>query len=312
MKPIEYPSKGSNEFVDLVYDYKSIFATDLADKVTKRGRKRLGLESKWKNWKRKYGCIRALNNSVADLLTMDFEDLALFYEAFLRVCSKKRFTSKSLHDLQDIFKYTNKYDSKISAFFKRHADELKIYTCHYCDMAYINVYTENSKGVAKSQFDIDHFLPKGKCPPVALSLFNFVPSCPVCNERIKREGLPNVKLNDLKFLSPSSFAFDLHKRIKVKLGHLTSPRKDFIYFVAKYPYDRYVDFFHLQERYDYHKIEALRLEKLKKNYSRSQIAQIAKCLHRAEKEVKEDIFNQRYMQNNHRCFAKFTIDILNR
>lgn len=312
MKPIEYPSKGSKEFAVLVNDYMGIFATDLADKVTKRGRKRLGLESKWKNWKRKYGCIRALNNSVADLLTMDFEDLTLFYEAFLRVCSKKIFTSKSLHDLQDIFKYTNKYDSKISAFFKRHADELKIYTCHYCDMAYINVYTENGKSVAKSQFDIDHFLPKGKCPPVALSLFNFVPSCPVCNERIKREGLPNVNLNDLKFLSPSSFAFDLHKRIKVKLGHLTSPRKDFIYFVAKYPYDRYVDFFHLQERYDYHKIEALRLEKLKKNYSRTQILQIAKCLHRSEKEVKEDIFNQRYMQNNHRCFAKFTIDILNR
>lgn len=243
MKPIEYPSKGTKEFADLVNDYVSIFATDLADKVTKRGRKRLGLESKWKNWKRKYGCIRVLNNSVADLLTMDFEDLALFYEAFLRVCSKKRFTPKSLHDLQDIFKYTNKYDSKISAFFKRHADELKIYTCHYCDMAYINVYTENGKGVAKSQFDIDHFLPKGKCPPVALSLFNFVPSCPVCNERIKRENLPNVNLNDLKFLSPSSFAFDLPKRIKVKLGHLTSPRKDFIYFVAKYPYDRYVDFF---------------------------------------------------------------------
>ena len=312
MKPIEYPSKGTKEFADLVNDYVSIFVTDLADKVTKRGRKRLGLESKWKNWKRKYGCIRVLNNSVADLLTMDFEDLSLFYEAFLRVCSKKRFTPKSLHDLQDIFKYTNKYDSKISAFFKRHADELKIYTCHYCDMAYINVYTENSKGVAKSQFDIDHFLPKGKCPPVALSLFNFVPSCPVCNERIKREDLPNVNLNDLKFLSPSSFAFDLPKRIKVKLGHLTSPRKDFIYFVAKYPYDRYVDFFHLQERYDYHKIEALRLEKLKKNYSKTQILQIAKCLHRSEKDVKEDIFNQRYMQNNHRCFAKFTIDILNR
>lgn len=161
MKPIEYPSKGTKEFADLVNDYVSIFVTDLADKVTKRGRKRLGLESKWKNWKRKYGCIRVLNNSVADLLTMDFEDLSLFYEAFLRVCSKKRFTPKSLHDLQDIFKYTNKYDSKISAFFKRHADELKIYTCHYCDMAYINVYTENGKGVAKSQFDIDHFCQKG-------------------------------------------------------------------------------------------------------------------------------------------------------
>ena len=28
--------------------------------------------------------------------------------------------------------------------------------------------------------------------------------------------------------------------------------------------------------------------------------------------IQEDAFNQRYMQNNHRCFAKFTIDILNR
>lgn len=158
MKQIEYPSKGSTEFADLVNDYKGLFATDLADKVTKRGKKRLGLESKWKNWKRKYGCVRALNYSVEDLLTMDFEDLVLFYEAFLRVCSKKRITSKSLHDLHEMFKYTNKYDSKISAFFKKHADELKIYTCHYCDMAYINVYTENGKGVAKSQFDIDHFL----------------------------------------------------------------------------------------------------------------------------------------------------------
>lgn len=89
MKPIEYPSKGSKEFADLVNDYIGLFATDLADKVTKRGRKRLGLESKWENWKRKYRCVRALNNSVADLLTMDFEDLALFYEAFLRVCSKR-------------------------------------------------------------------------------------------------------------------------------------------------------------------------------------------------------------------------------
>ena len=41
MKPIEYPSKGSKEFADLVYDYKSIFATDLADKVTNEEEKDL-------------------------------------------------------------------------------------------------------------------------------------------------------------------------------------------------------------------------------------------------------------------------------
>lgn len=311
MKPIEYPLQGTKEFAGLVNNYLSIFATDLTDKVSKSGRRRLGLESKWENWKRKHGCVRTLNKSVADLLIMDFDDLVSFYENFLPVRSKRCFTSKSLHDLQEIFKYTGKYDTKISDFFKRHADELKIYTCHYCDMAYINVYIEKSKGASKSQFDIDHFLPKGKCPPVALSLFNFVPSCPVCNERIKREELPNVKLKELKYLSPSSFDFDLDKRIKVKLGHQKRTHEDFIYFVAKYPYSKYVDFFHLQERYDYHKVEALRLEKLKKNYSKAQIALIAKCLHRSSKSVREDIFNKKSLQENHRCFSKFTLDILN-
>ena len=120
-----------------------------------------------------------------------------------------------------------------------------------------------------------------------------------------------MKLKELKFLSPSSFDFDLDKRIKVKLGHQKRTHEDFIYFVAKYPYSKYVDFFHLQERYDYHKVEALRLEKLKKNYSKAQIALIAKCLHRSSKSVREDIFNKKSLQENHRCFSKFTIDILN-
>lgn len=31
-----------------------------------------------------------------------------------------------------------------------------------------------------------------------------------------------------------------------------------------------------------------------------------------QKRVFDSDFNQRYMQNSHRCFAKFTIDILNR
>ena len=30
MKPIEYPSKGTKEFADLVNDYVSIFVTDLS------------------------------------------------------------------------------------------------------------------------------------------------------------------------------------------------------------------------------------------------------------------------------------------
>ena len=97
MKPIEYPSKGSKEFAVLVNDYMGIFATDLADKVTKRGRKRLGLESKWKNWKRKYGCIRALNNSVVDFVPK--RDLHLKVYMTYRIFSniRKNMIPKFLH-----------------------------------------------------------------------------------------------------------------------------------------------------------------------------------------------------------------------
>lgn len=314
MKPIEYPAVGSSEYKGLLDDYKKIYEKALKDKLGKR-KNPDGLETRWKKWKKKHGCIKSLHYSVEELLTLPFDDLIKFYEEFLKVSKKKVVTSLSLAELEKIFKYTNGYDQRISKFFKDRADMLKLYTCHYCDMAYINAYAVTTKGGMKSQFDVDHFLPKKNCPPLALSLFNFVPSCPVCNERIKGDNLPRVSMfEDLRYLSPSSLDYDFHKKAKIKLGHKTETDGSithFIYFVAKPPYDAYIDFFHLRERYDYHKEEALRLEHLKKSYSKAQIDAMAKTLRRSSARVREDIFNKKYLERHHRCFCKFTLDILN-
>lgn len=314
MKPIEYPPVGSSEYTDLLDDYKKIYEKALKDKSAKC-KNPDGLETRWKKWKKKHGCIRTLSYSVEELLILPFDKLIKFYEEFEKVRNKKGMTQRSLIELEKIFKYTKGYDQRISKFFKDRADILKLYTCHYCDMAYINAYEERTKGGLKSQFDIDHFLPKKHCPPLAMSLFNFVPSCPVCNERIKGENLPSVAdMDDLKYLSPSSLDYDFYKKAKIKLGHRTETdgsRTHFIYFVAKPPYDSYVDFFHLRDRYDYHKEEALRLEHLKKSYSRAQIDAMAKTLGRSSSSVREDIFNKKYLEQHHRCFCKFTQDILN-
>lgn len=314
MKPIEYPTAGSQEYTDLLKDYKKIYEKALKDKSGK-GKNQDGLETRWKKWKKKHGCIKTLHYSVEELLTLPFDKLIKFYEDFNNVRTKKGVTQRCLLELEKIFKYTKGYDQQISKFLKDRADMLKLYTCHYCDMAYINAYEETTKGGLKSQFDVDHFFSKKICPPLALSLFNFVPSCPVCNERIKGNDLPKLsKFEDLKYLSPSSFNYDFHKKAKLKLGHKTEPDGSithFIYFVARPPYNAYVDFFHLRDRYDYHKMEALRLEHLKKSYSKAQIDAIAKTLRRSPANVHEDIFNKKYLEQHHRCFCKFTLDILN-
>ena len=59
---------------------------------------------------------------------------------------------------------------------------LDVSTCPYCNRNYITSYGKENK---KTTADLDHFYPKKQYPLFALSLFNFVPSCSVCNSRMK-------------------------------------------------------------------------------------------------------------------------------
>lgn len=63
-------------------------------------------------------------------------------------------------------------------------DSLNIPVCPFCNRQYITSW-EDMKKEKKSTSDLDHFFPKSEYPLFALSLFNFVPSCQVCNSRMK-------------------------------------------------------------------------------------------------------------------------------
>ena len=54
-----------------------------------------------------------------------------------------------------------------------------IEVCPYCQRNYISNYDE------KTTADLDHFYPKSLYPFLALSLYNFIPSCQICNSRFK-------------------------------------------------------------------------------------------------------------------------------
>lgn len=93
--------------------------------------------------------------------------------------------------LNNIFDYEKFISSSKSTSYKL-ASVLDRNTCTYCNRLYTNTIIEkdpitkkfNDAGrITRPQFD--HWFPKSKYPVLALSFFNLIPSCAVCNSSIK-------------------------------------------------------------------------------------------------------------------------------
>lgn len=316
MKQIKYPPRGSAEFKQIISDYKGLFTANLSK-----------MEAEWIAWKNTNN-VTTIDETVEDLLVADTNVIANVYDRFMALGilatqhspngSGKAVRSDAYKELDKIFNYTNKYADVIAKFFESRADELHISTCHYCELAYINTYLRSGRGgVVRRQFDVDHFLPKTECPIIGLSLFNFVPSCQVCNSRIKLKRILGTNEAERIAFNPASDHYQFDDNVKIRLRMWRRPSTDFrnktqyhIYFRCKNGYDTFVNFFHLQDRYEFHKKEAMRLLKLKADYPPSTIRRIAQLLGKSATEVREDIFHEKYLTNNDRCFAKLTRDIL--
>lgn len=310
MKRIEYPPRNSQDFQNILSDYLRVF--DIPK-----------MERMWNNWKNKYGESATFPETVDKLLIADVDLIAEIYERFIALGIPKKIIIKGQEEknpqwkeLECIFKYSRCYDDKIAAFFIRQAKKLNISTCYYCDSAYINVYTLSNTHTIRRKFDIDHFLPKSECPILALSLFNFVPSCQVCNSRIKLENVLGQNKAERGLLNPAgeNYTFDKDVRIRLRMNRVCTSFANTkiynIYFHCNNVYRQSINFFHLEERYEFHKAEAIRLQKLKQKYPNSTIKRIAKLLRKSPKSIHEDIFNERFISLNERCFAKLTRDML--
>lgn len=316
MKQIKYPPRGSVEFQQIVSDYKGILAANLPL-----------MEAEWADWKNRHR-VTTINERVNDLLVADADVIADVYDRFLVLGIPatqpsptglgKNVRSDAYKELDKIFDYTYKYADVIAQFFMGKADMLHISSCYYCELAYINTYLVSGRGgMFKRQFDVDHFLPKTECPIIGLSLFNFVPSCQVCNSRIKLSRVLGADKTERIAFNPASAQYQFDSNVKIRLRMRRQPSTAFrnksqyyVYFRCKNGYDKPVDFFHLQDRYEFHKKEAMRILKLKNDYPQSTIRRIAQLLGKSSSEVREDIFHKKYLSDNDRCFAKLTRDIL--
>lgn len=173
-----------------------------------------------------------------------------------------------------------------------------------------------------NHFDLDHFLPKSICPLVGLSFYNFVPSCSVCNEKLKgADRIGETDKQKLIQLSPTSEQYRFEQEIQIKIDYDSTVQTlrmqehpdDFrLEFIPKgNVYQEIVTEFRLDERYNYHKQIALKLHDLYQDFAPGYISQLANMFSgvKSKEEIECQIFQGEYTEDNARCFDKLKRDI---
>lgn len=227
----------------------------------------------------------------------------------------KKLRTKSLNSL-NVVKRARPY--KTRADFDRTGVLLR-----WAPDKYDKIFKPNYK--YKHHFDLDHVLPKSRCRLVSLSLYNLVPSCQVCNQRLKKTKVLGIMGVANEKLSPTSPDFDFDSQVSfhvipkkgVKAGGLRPSIRPYDYELQLTPldpdYDVLVKIFKLQERYAHHKIKALHWLEMKCKYTDARIVMMANALHHpsfSSRRIKSDIFQNELYKDGNMCFSKLREDML--
>jgi len=236
----------------------------------------------------------------------------LVYGSFERLKEiKQKLGVMSDSDVKNIFNYETKFQPIISKFFEKN---IEIHTCYYCNIDSVNVFND-FKGESKNGFTLDHVLDKGSYPYLGLSLYNFVPSCYVCNSKLKR----SQQIDDI---SPTSNAFNFNEKVKFKTfmnnENLQIKIVEDFNVLLKEDfsdiYQKYIEVFELNGRYEYYKYRVIEMINKRKEYPDSRIKELAKLTEKTEEEVKQDLFGEYLFENDKlhkRPLSKLIKDISN-
>lgn len=112
-------------------------------------------------------------------------------------------------ELEQIFDYAKFRDNRSSYGAYTLVDFLQVNVCPYCNR--ISTVTHVSKR-ASSRPQLDHWLKQEEWPYLAISLFNLIPSCGLCNMNFKRRH--SFSLND--HIHPYKEGYEIEYKFKYK------------------------------------------------------------------------------------------------
>lgn len=135
-----------------------------------------------------------------------FENTGVKDEGIERSCIKDIINIFGYYQFSEGTQHIKMKDGKI---WCRHSfmNELGIKVCPYCNREYITSYyeSEESNKKVRTTTDTDHYYPKSYFPLLSMNIYNMVPSCSICNSRMK---LDKVKCKDDAHLYPYRDASD--------------------------------------------------------------------------------------------------------
>lgn len=215
-----------------------------------------------------------------------------------------------LKSIEKIFKYDDFTEDKSGwnsyAYFKA----MGINVCPYCNRTYVFVVDKTEKIIKKGKEtevitekitapQIDHFFPQDKFPYLACSLYNFIPSCSVCNhtksnkvediinpyfEGFEKDGSFRASFNDHEQIdSLKNVNINIRKTTPFSLDPIKNNEEKNKCIRIK----NSIELFHLTEIYNEHKIELNDLFERYRNYCQPKRKDILRLFN--EDELKNNI-----------------------
>lgn len=259
------------------------------------------------------------------LLIGDFKYLVKVYSAFTEYINRK--TAEEKHAIVSAFKSGGfNYDShktKIANFLTNAANGFDIHNCVYCDLEDVTTFIK-ADGTKVRKFETEHVLDKGECPLVALSLYNFVPSCGTCNgPAIKGTKTIGDTEAEISRLSPSAEGYDFEGKVKFEVKMVTPGVADLKaashaddynvgFVISEAIYQKTIDLFELKPRYNHGKVklELLKWRDKRRSYPDNIVRQFAEFKMVSFGEMFEEMFELELRRKEHYPMEKARRDVM--
>jgi hypothetical protein len=198
---------------------------------------------------------------------------------FVEIDKRKRTKSQNklviryrdLHQfVENIFKYDNSFAEKERKYSTYDlANNLSISSCVYCNRMYTKTVYKPKK-ITRPEFD--HWFPKSKYPLLALSFYNLIPSCHICNSSLK--GATNLSFSD--YYHPYiDDAAEINNNIKFSYYNKTLNTYGFKVDTFSIKGKNTVDAFKINEIYETHEEEISDLRRIRDIYSESYLQKLS-------------------------------------
>lgn len=287
------------------FDFLKQYFDDLKT-ITKFEKPNENIEERFRRYKKNDTSFKKVfkNFTLKDILFSDTKEIKIIIQSVeskiqtLTANQKKEIYEK----IKKLFNYSDKYQSKVlTPFF---TDNFNFRTCFYCNKNFITNFDADKK---VSTFQLDHFFDKATYPYLALSFYNLIPSCYVCNAKVKlcantfEHDSKVGKFQNETCIVPNDKKFDFQQKVKFKLllddscKNLHIKSKDDIDITLKEnysdKYDKYIEIFKLNERYKAHKDIVFDMIEKAELYPESRLKELENLTGIPFQQIKKDIFN---------------------